>query len=122
MKESVQAFKILTILTAVVFTACTSDNYDDYYGNQCDLENVTYKQTVAPIISNQCLSCHNSNNASGGISLEGYENVKKQVDNGKLLGTIKHLPGYKPMPEGGKLDDCTILKIETWINNGALDN
>lgn len=122
MKKGIQILKIVIFIIPVIFTACTSDNYDDYYGNQCDVENVTYSQTVAPIISNQCLSCHNSNNSSGGISLEGYDNVKKQADNGNLIGTIKHLPGYSAMPEGGKLDDCTILKIETWIDNGALNN
>jgi hypothetical protein len=122
MKKSIKSLERTMLIAMMLFVSCTNDNYDEYYGGTCDVDNVTYSATVAPIIKNQCFACHNSTFANGGVLLETWDDVKKQVDNGKLLGVIKHLPGYSPMPQGGKLDDCTILKIETWINNGALNN
>ena len=122
MRKNIQSLKHTTFVLLILFTACANDNFDEYYGNACDVDNVTYSATIAPIMKNQCFSCHNTTFANGGILLENYDDVKKQVDNGNLLGVTKQLPGFNPMPQGGKLDDCTILKIETWINNGALNN
>jgi len=122
MKKSLQTLERTMLFSMLLLTSCASDNFDDYYGDKCDVENVYYSSTIAPIIKNQCLSCHSSTFTNGGILLETWDDVKKQADNGNLLGVVKHLPGYSPMPQGGKLDDCTILKIETWINNGALNN
>ncbi len=121
MKFNKQA-PFLTLLLVMGMIGCTSDNYDDYYADNCDTTNVTYSESVQPIMQNRCVSCHNANFPSGGVRLDNYEQVKKHADEGDLLGSIKHLPGYEPMPQGSKLDDCTILKIEIWIDNGALNN
>ncbi|MDP4933751.1 MAG: hypothetical protein NWR30_03495 [Salibacteraceae bacterium] len=89
----------------------------------CDTSNVTFSAFVNPLIGQQCLGCHNASSANGGINLQGYTNVKTYVDNGKFLGSIKHTSGYSPMPQNqAKMDDCTIAKLEAWINNGALNN
>ena len=38
----------------------------------------------------------------------------------KLIGAIKHEPGFVAMPQsGGKLEDCDIEKMEAWIAAGA---
>ena len=56
----------------------------------------------------------------GQPTLEGYAKLKSYVDNGKLLGSIKHSPGFSPMPKGqAKLVDCDIEKIEAWVAAGA---
>jgi hypothetical protein len=122
MKKNIRSFEQAMLIFMMFVTSCSSDNFDDYYGKNCDVDNVTYTSTIAPIIKNQCVSCHSSTFSNGGILLETYDDVKKQADNGNLLGVTKQLPGFSPMPQGGKLDECSILKIETWINNGALNN
>ena len=116
-------YKILTILFGfLVLISCTSDNYEDYYGEKCDDSNVSYSASIQPLLQNRCISCHNSNFPSGGVRLDNFSEVKKQVDSGRLLGSIKHEPEYAPMPQGSKLDDCSINKVEIWINNGAQNN
>jgi hypothetical protein len=46
--------------------------------------------------------------------------VKAQATNGNLMGVINHAAGYSPMPKNSpKMDDCTISKIQAWINNGS---
>ncbi len=115
---------LLLVLIAflVGLSSCSSDNQEEFYNAECDTENVTFSATVKPIIDRNCKSCHSAGNASGGVALDTYTSIKSNVDNGSLIGSIKHLPGFSPMPLGGKLDDCTIAKIDAWINDGALDN
>ena len=86
---------------------------------ECDTTNLTYTNTIEPMIAMHCLGCHNDANPLGGLSLQGYDKVADVANDGRLMGTITHEPGYPAMPKNGmKLSDCKILQIETWINNG----
>lgn len=127
--------KRLTLLIPLFFltfilTRCTYNNEEDLYGENpsgsCDTENVTYAGTIKPILTDNCYSCHSSSNANSfgaGINLETFNQLLTVVNNGKLLGAISHSPGFPKMPQGSaKLDDCTIEKIKTWIENGATNN
>ena len=94
-------------------------------GNNCDTANRKYAAHVVPILSSNCYSCHgtNTNSGSGGIVLEGYENLKAKATSGTLIGVITHAAGYPQMPQGAaKLSDCNINIIRSWINNGAQNN
>jgi cytochrome c5 len=81
---------------------------------------------VKPILQSYCLSCHSNSSAAGsggGIKLQDYADVKTYADNGKLIGTMNHTSGYSAMPKGGgKLTDCNILVVQTWINKGKLND
>lgn len=110
------AFIILLSYTS----GCTSDNEKEFYGGlDCDTLNVKYSEVIDPILDRNCVSCHFTGSNGTGVSLQNYADVKVVVDNGRLLGAINHEPGYSPMPQGGELDDCTISKIEAWVNKGA---
>lgn len=94
-------------------------------GNTCDTTNRQYAAHVVPILSANCYSCHgtNSNGGSGGITLQGYANIRPYATNGTLIGVITHAAGFPAMPQGGaKLSDCNINVIRSWINNGAQNN
>lgn len=91
----------------------------------CDTANMKYAANIVPILSANCYSCHGegSTSGSGGIQLEGYARIKPYAQNGTLIGVITHAAGFTPMPfGGGKLSDCNINKIRSWINNGIQDN
>ena len=110
-------------------TGCYYDNSEDLYPQPpCDTTNVTYSNTIAPIISSNCYACHsNSTSATSGsgISWEGYANLDGYLDlfSGTLLGAIRHENGFLPMPKDQpKLSDCDIRKIEIWISQGHPDN
>ena len=92
-------------------------------GSSCDTTKFTFAANVNPILQNNCTGCHNASNAQGGVNLVGYSAVKVYADNGKLYGSIAHLSGYKPMPQGAaKLSDCNIRVVQKWIQAGALNN
>ena len=119
-------FKLTLVITGIfVFQACYFDKEELLYpsGNKCDTTNVTYSGTVAPIMEISCNGCHGGADPFAGIRTENYEDLKIIVDNGRLWGTIIHDPQYSAMPKDRpQLSDCSLLQIETWIDNGALNN
>lgn len=132
---------LFVLMLIVVFVACSKTSEDQLTntppaggstggtggtgGTTCDTVAMKYSTNVVPILQANCYSCHGNGNTggSGGISLDGYTNLKKWADNGYLLGVINHAAGYVAMPYGGgKLSDCEINKITAWINQGKLNN
>jgi hypothetical protein len=106
-----------------LMAGCYYDSEEYLYpqiNNVCDTANVTYSGSVVPVLQSYCTSCHSGSNQ---VVLTSYNDVLFNVNNGKLLGSVLHTTGYRPMPEGGsKLDDCSIAKISIWINHGAPNN
>jgi hypothetical protein len=124
---NIKVLLLLLLLLPGAQWGCTHDSEEELYGKpdiaNCDLSQATYALTVRPILQQHCYSCHASSIASGTVTLDDYAGVKKQMDNGKLLGSIKHLPGHPPMPQNGpKLSDCHIALITKWFDAGALNN
>lgn len=91
-------------------------------GAVCDSSRFTYTR-VKEILDNYCSGCHSGNSPSGGISLATYAGVKAQADNGQLVGSIRRLSGFSPMPQdGAQLPECEIRIIEKWVASGSPDN
>lgn len=114
---------MLLLLSGLFLVGCYYDNEEDLYPSNCNTDNVGYAADVAPIISVNCLVCHSTAANLGNVRLEGYAALKTYVDNGKLLGAIKHQSGFSAMPQNApKLSACNIAKIQKWVDDGALDN
>jgi hypothetical protein len=88
----------------------------------CDTTNFKFASHVYPIITTNCTGCHNSSLASGGVVLTNYATIQPYAVNGKLVGSITHAAGYKPMPQSGSLSTCDITVIEKWVNAGSSNN
>ena len=115
------------LLTLALIACCISCHYDVeedlVVQNECDVRNVSYSMDINPIVENRCLQCHAASLNLGGITLEGYNQLKNQVDNGRLLGAVKREPGFSPMPQNeSMLPSCQVSKIEAWIEAGAPNN
>jgi len=84
----------------------------------CDTSNVSYNGSVVPIFNEYCISCHSGEQPAGNLDLDDYDQVSIVAQNGALVGSIRHLPGYSPMPKvGDPLDECQIWTIEIWIRD-----
>jgi hypothetical protein len=121
--------KVLLLLVGLHWATggCTNESEEELYGKpeltNCDLSQVTYTLTVRPILQQHCYSCHTTEFAEANVILDDYEGVKQQMNNGRLLGSIRHSPGHPPMPKNGpKLSDCHIALIAKWFDAGALNN
>ena len=87
----------------------------------CDTTNVTFKSSVDPIFQTYCYGCHSATNASGNVDLTNFDQLAILINNGALLGSIRHDAGYSPMPKGSsKLSDCEIGTITIWVRDTTL--
>lgn len=115
---------LFSLITILYFNGCYYDKFNelhplDGYVNTCD-ESLpdTYTDVTRIIILSNCISCHNSKTHNGDVVLETYQQVKKEVNNGNLMGAILHQSDYKAMPPGTSLRDCDIQQIQQWIDAG----
>lgn len=115
----------IIIAVIVLLSSCYYDKEELLYGfSSCDTVNIKYNVQIVNIISANCLRCHAGDAGDGGgVQLGSYNGVKTQALNGKLVGAVSHKPGFSPMPkDGGKLSNCQITAIESWIKQGAPNN
>ena len=122
-------FVLLPIVLLLIMNSCYYDSEEFLYPqlfSSCDTTNVTYSGSIKPVLNTYCFSCHGNSTANTlgvGLNLEDFNGLKKEVDNGWLMGAITHKSGFFPMPlNSSKLDDCTIATFKIWVNSGAPNN
>ncbi len=119
---------IAILFVSIAFTSCFYDKADVVYpvsASACDTTTVTYSNQIVSILNAQCNYCHGAaaNSIGGGIYLNTYAALKPYVNNGSFLNSILQNGKASAMPKNGaKMDNCSILKIQSWINKGALNN
>lgn len=125
----VAVLALLALGGAGLPTACSYENNEDLLGNSppapdCDtLSVVKYSAQVAPLLQQRCISCHNTAQPIGNVSLSTHAQVLNIARTGLLVGVINHAPGFDPMPQGSpKLSDCEVAIIRKWVKAGAPNN
>jgi hypothetical protein len=99
----------------------------------CDTSGaVTYTARVDPIIQFYCMGCHSAPTAQNlYVDLSSYDKVRTVAQTLRpnsasgtslLVGVINSMAGFKPMPKGMTLDQCSIRTIELWINQGMVQS
>ena len=100
----------------------------DGNGSTC---NISYSTTIQPIFTNKCTNCHGT---SGGLTLTSYSGLMNGGNSGdvvisengsesRLIQKLRGTASGSQMPKyQDPLDEATINLIETWIDEGALDN
>lgn len=126
-----QYLKLIFIFTLFTVGSCYYNNEDILYPDAasnapCSAASAaSYNNDIQLLLNASCNSsgCHNTASAVAGVILDTYTGVKNQALNGRLLGSIKQASGYAAMPRGaGKLNSCSISKIQSWVNAGAPNN
>lgn len=113
---------ILAMLTGL--QACYYDVESELYPNEtCVTENMSFAQDIQPIFAAQCNACHSTSAPLGNVVLDTWTGTRQQVDAGRLMGAIRHLPGFSAMPQGqAQISACAIEKISAWVAAGAPNN
>ncbi len=115
---------MLLLMAALVIAlpACSSDSEDEI-APDCDLDNVTYSGTIAPIMQMHCNSCHSDTAPEAGVVTANYEGLRAIALDGRLLGSVNHEEGFSPMPKNSpQLEECPRDQMAVWVNAGAPDN
>ena len=115
--------KILLVLTAILliigFACLASCKPKKEIAKTACAPSPTFAADVKPIFEGNCMPCHNSEKHKNNIDLSSYATSKDAAKGKNFLGSLKHEPGYDPMPmKKDKLNDETIGKISCWIQNG----
>ena len=107
-----------------IFAGCYYDVEEELYPTlECESTDMSYSMDIEPLLAQNCYQCHNAQSNFGNVTLDSSESLLTYVNNGKLVGVIRHEPGFPPMPQGQpQLLECQIEKVENWIAEGALNN
>jgi uncharacterized membrane protein len=113
----------------VLLTSCLNQKEDDLNPKNssntvCDTTGVSYSKNISAILKSNCYTCHSdaTADANATLSFESYDMVN--ADMTEIVRRI-NLPTSSQsfMPKGGtKLDDCSILQINNWVNKGGQNN
>mgnify|MGYP003630672752 CR=1 FL=1 len=123
--------KVMMLGLAVLLVyACTKEYKVDLLAEQsngqidsCLTENMSYQSDIKSILTQNCATsgCHVGPNGIGGLDLSTYTSAQRIAADGEMMGRINNTNGPL-MPPTGKLSDCDIDKIQSWINDGAQNN
>lgn len=105
------------IILGLLFTvtlSCTNDSESDLIGSTP--ENITYSETIEPIIRQNCITCHSQPPLTGvPMPLVTYDNLKDAVETRGLINRITSTDPNFLMPYGGpRLPQSEINKIIAW--------
>ena len=125
MKKAAQVVFIISLFFAtLIFSGCYYDKGDILYPNSCDATAYKFSVDIKPIFVANCDNCH----GVGGPNLPElgtYALIKDYIDNnpGTMQNAINGTNGISLMPKNSpKMPDCSINKIQNWINAGAPNN
>lgn len=115
------AGSVLLLIVYLTITACTKDKVQPAPIDATCTDTISFANDILPIMENNCTSCHDANNPSGGYDLSNYAGVTQNT--GKVLGSIRQDGSASSMPQGSdKIADSLIQKVNCWINQGAKNN
>lgn len=118
------------LLTMIFLSSCYYDNAEDLYptlnnANCNTLQQINFSTDILPLMNLSCNTdgCHNSIDRAAQIVLDTHSDLLISANDGSLVGSMRHSPGFIPMPEAAaKLETCSIELVAEWINQGALNN
>lgn len=108
------------ILISVLNFSCTKEKVPLTPLDPDCTDTVSFSSQIAPMISNNCVSCHDSGNSTG-YTLTNHTNISSNAT--AMLNAMQESGGMQLMPEGGPaLHDTLIQQFSCWVNQGKLNN
>ncbi len=119
---------VLSVFLIAIMPSCEKDEPENPSNQVCNetISSPSYLNDIVPILESNCYRCHsNENNAefAEGNDLEGFQDIFPYAKDGTLSGVVRQADGFIPMPlNGDRIALCDILKIEKWVDEGAMEN
>lgn len=116
---------LLSFGSFFVIASCGKDSNNPDYAADADCTVIvsadnTYTNSIKAILDASCATagCHNQFSAAEGIDFSDYAKSKNAFENKKVLCSIHHGSGCKPMPENlPQLSAASLNKIDCWVKN-----
>jgi len=98
---------------------CTKDKAPNIEFDLTCSDTISFSQDVMPIITDNCISCHDTGNSTG-YTFTTHSSISDNASD--MLGAMRN-EGFQLMPQGGPaLPDSLIKTFSCWIQNGKLNN
>ena len=115
---------LLAAISAFFIISCGKQS--EITANNCNADTnreISFSKEIMPLISTNCLQCHDAKNHFDGLVFEKYEQIVLNAKSGEFYDSLISINGYAPkMPKGGKLTDCETNLIKFWIQQGFKNN
>jgi len=101
----------------VYFFGCENnvENDPDQNPTDCAVVEAYYEESVAPILTQNCIGCHSDSSPSGGLNLDDYTSVR--IGMGDVLDRVNREEGSSGfMPQGGtRLTDIELSILQSFF-------
>ena len=101
----------------VYFFGCENNVADDpdQDPTDCSVVEAYYEESVAPILTQNCIGCHSGSSPSGGLNLDDYTSVRGGM--GDVLDRVNREEGSSGfMPQvGSKLTDAELSILQSFF-------
>jgi uncharacterized membrane protein len=119
-------FKKILLAIMLAFFIISCGKQSEITANNCNANTnreISFSKEIIPLVSKNCLQCHDTKNHSDGLVFEKYEQIVLSAKSGEFYDSVISINGYAPkMPKGGKLTDCETNLIKFWIQQGFKNN
>ncbi len=113
-----QFFLVGALSIVALSTSCRKGKTPSLIDVNCE-DTVSFQTEIFPLITNQCISCHDVGNSTG-YTFTNHTNISSNASN--MLNAMRAQGGMQLMPQGGALDEAEIQKFSCWISQGKLNN
>ncbi len=111
----------------------TAQEQTEKNANTEETAKINYVEHVLPIFREHCLSCHNANDAEGGLVIDSYGAVMTGGGSGEIVAAgdaassrlykvITHAEEPTMPPDQDSIPKAKLDLIQQWINGGLLEN
>ncbi len=109
---------VIVALLCVSSCASSHSGQNTYTSQASCATEPTYEADIKPIMSTQCVKCHNANKRTDGVSLDTFEGTKECFAKGEGLCTVYH--DCSPMPKRApKLSTTQLETLSCWVKSGC---
>lgn len=110
----------IVICYLTITFSCTKEHVPSAQIDPNCLDTILFSTQIAPMISNNCASCHGLGNSTP-YTFTNHTNISSNAT--AILNAISASGGMQMMPQGGPaLNDSLIQQFSCWINKGKLNN
>jgi hypothetical protein len=114
----------ITLSLSALGMLCIANSAPGSTSVQAPVSDPTYNKEIAPILDDDCLSCHRPG-GSGPFSLTAYGDVKRRARQIAEVTASRYMPPWLPEPGYGKflgehmLTEPQIRTIQRWAEAGS---
>lgn len=113
--------KYLLGIALIGFSIISCDKEEEDQNNtNTDENSQTTFADVSSIFSTNCGGCHNSNLNAGNLLLTNYSEIKEATQEGDVINRIND--EANPMPTSGLMSQANRDLIQSWADDGFLEN